>query len=293
MDKREALQTIAAEAAQGKLTFPSHVKVTLRVLRLLDDPDCHIDAIVRLVKAEPLLSARVVAVANSPVLNTSGKTITDARTAMARMGLNTVRTLAVAEVARQLANMPPRPEDRVLSTRLWTHTVHVAALAHVIAKRVTKQDPETALFAGIVHELGGLYLLFRAKDFPCLLETHALVQANGVEQDDGENEGPNEEEGEGTLGRAIMHALSIPEPVLRVVEDLWKGYLTVPPSSLGDTLLLADELAPVRSPLRQGAAAVRSSNGRDIDMVIDGAMLSSILQESAADVESLTQALTG
>jgi HD-like signal output (HDOD) protein len=293
MDKREALQTIAAEAAQGKLTFPSHVKVALRVLRLLDDPDCHIESVLRLVKAEPVLSARVVAVANSPALNTSGKTITDARTAMARMGLRTVRTLAVAEVARQLANMPPRPEDRVLSTRLWSHSVHVAALAHVLAKRVTKQDPETALFAGIVHELGGLYLLFRAKDFPCLLETHALVQANGVEQDDGEDEGPNEEEGEGALGRTIMQALSIPEPVLRVIEHLWKGYLTVPPTSLGDTLLLADELAPVRSPLRPCSTAARSSNAWNMDMMIGGAMLSAILKESAADVESLTQALNG
>jgi HD-like signal output (HDOD) protein len=291
MDKREALQTIAAEAAHGKLTFPAHMQVALRVREVLDDPECHTDDVARLVRAEPVLSARVVAMANSAVLNPSGKVITDARSAIARIGLGTVRTLAVAEVARQLANLPARPEHRVLSTELWTHSVHVAALAHVLAKRVTQQNPETAMFAGIVHELGGLYLLFRAKDFPCLLDSQPLAQTSRAEQDDGENEGPSEDEGEGPVGRAIMQALSIPEPVLLVIEDLWKGYLTMPPVTLGDTLLLADELAPVQSPLRQRLTAARSRKPGDIDMIIGEEKLSEILEESAADVASLTKAL--
>jgi len=46
------------------------------------------------------------------------------------------------------------------------HTAHVASLAHVIARRVTRLDPETALFAGIIHEVGGFYLLSRVKDHP-------------------------------------------------------------------------------------------------------------------------------
>jgi hypothetical protein len=34
---------------------------------------------------------------------------------------------------------------------------------------VTRQDPETALFAGLIHEVGALYLISRANDYPVLL----------------------------------------------------------------------------------------------------------------------------
>ncbi|MES2561491.1 MAG: HDOD domain-containing protein [Pseudomonadota bacterium] len=291
IDKREALQIIAAEAAQGKLTFPAHVQVALRVREILEDPNCHIDRVAQLVNADPMLSARVVAMANSPALNPSGKTVTDPRSGIARIGLATMRALVIAQVAKQLASMPGRQEDRALSAQLWTHSVHVAALAHVLARRVTKQSPETAMFAGIVHELGGLYLLFRAKDFPCLLESAPQTQTNGAEQDESESDAPSEDEGEGAVGRAIMQALTIPEPVMLVIEDLWKGYLSMPPTSLSDTLLLADELAPVQSPLRQRLAGATSSNALNIDMAIGEEMLSEIMEESTSHVSSLIHGL--
>jgi HD-like signal output (HDOD) protein len=291
MEKREALQIISTEAAQGKLTFPAHAQVALRVREVLDDPDCHTEEIARLVNADPMLSARVVAMGNASAINPSGKSITDTRSAIARIGLAAMRALVVAEIAKKLANMPARSEDRALSAQLWTHSVHVAALAHVLARRVTKQSPDTAMFAGIVHELGGLYILFRAQDFPCLLDREPLPQASGTESDEGEDEGPCEDEGEGAVGRAIMKALAIPEPVTRVIEDLWKGYLTLPPSTLGDTLLLADELAAVQSPLRQRLIGATSSNAVNIDMAIGEEMLSEIMQESATQVTSLIEGL--
>ena len=46
----------------------------------------------------------------------------------------------------------------------------MAALAHVLSRRVSHVDAETAMFAGIVHEVGGFYLLSRAEEFPALLE---------------------------------------------------------------------------------------------------------------------------
>ena len=141
-----------------------------------------------------------------------------------------------------------------------------------------------------MHELGALYLIFRAKDFPCLLDSPLMEEAGGADQDEGDAEGPREEEGEGDIGRAIMKALSIPEPVLIAIEDLWEGYLASPPATLGDTLLLADELAPVQSPLRQRFNTERPKLS-NIDSVIGDEMLGQILQESAPDAASLIKAL--
>ena len=51
MDVRSALDAIAADAARGDIVFPTHTEIALRVQRLLDDPDCAIDALGKLVSA--------------------------------------------------------------------------------------------------------------------------------------------------------------------------------------------------------------------------------------------------
>ena len=297
MDRREALKRIAAETAAGDIAFPTSAEVALRVQRALDDPDCHIEAAGRLVQTEPLLAARVVALANSVAFNRSGRVVTEVRIAVQRLGFRMIRALATAVVARQLAGVSTNPRHRLLAEQLWEHSTHVAALAHVLARRVTRQDPETAIFAGVVHEVGAFYLLSRTNDYPCLLEAQPLLET--VAGRDGENEDQDEDEGEeeanaegnGKLGEAVLKKLSVPDKVVEAIENMWKGYMAIPPTSLGDTLLLADSLAPVRSPLR--AMIVTDGPGRqtDIDMVIGADTLSGILKESADEVESMIVAL--
>ena len=109
MDRLELLRTIAAQAGQGELTFPSNVNATLRLQHALDDPDCHIESALTMVMAEPLLSARVVAMANSAAYNRSGKDITNVRAAIARLGFRTLRSLVAGLIMRQLASKISTP----------------------------------------------------------------------------------------------------------------------------------------------------------------------------------------
>lgn len=277
MNIQDALEKIAAEAAQGEMIFPTGTQVTLRVQQALDDPDCSVEQLSKLISAEPILSARVVSVANSVAYNPSGRAISDVRNAVSRLGFSTVRTLATAMVVRQMQGMASLPEHRAMAARLWEHTAHVAALARIIARRVTRQDPEAAFFAGVVHEVGGFYLISRASAFPGLF--------------DGELE-PWHEEGEAQVGRSVLRALDVPANILEAIEVLWSGYLAMPAQSLGDTLLLADQLAPVESPLSNLAGMGQKGIAADIDMLIGDELLSEILADAADEVGSLTAALS-
>jgi HD-like signal output (HDOD) protein len=279
MDLKAILTQIAQTAAADDLIFPTTTEMALRVQRVLDDPDCSIDQLAKLVRADPVLSARVVAVANSVIYNRSGRAIDDPGSAVARIGFNTLRVLAAAVVVRQMEGMARTPAHRALSVRLWEHTAHVAALCQVIARRVTHVNPDTAFFAGIIHEVGGFYLIARAADYPGLLDAgHGSLLA----WDEG---------GAAEVGRAVLRRLSAPAAVSDAVECLWAGYLAMPPQSLGDTLLLADQLAPVESPLSQLAGTGREGTEAKIDVALDDETLSGILEESAADVASLIDAL--
>lgn len=275
MERYQILRKIAAELERGEVSFPTHAQVALKLQRALGDPDCHVDAATRLIKAEPLLAAKVVAVANSTAFNVSSRAIADVRTAVLGLGFRYLLSLASAVVTRQLA-VTSSASTRAMAAQLWEHTAHVAALAHVIARKVTHLDPETAMFAGIVHEVGAFYLISRAGEYPGLLDEDFSAWTDT---------------GEADVGRAVLKALSVPPAVVDAIEVCWQGFLALPPTTLGDTLLLADELAPVESPLRDLDGSPREGMAASIDMLIGEETLSEIMRESADDVRSLTAAL--
>ena len=276
MDVRTALDAIAADAARGDIVFPTHTDIALRVQRLLDDPECSIDALGKLISAEPILAARVLGIANSIAYNPGGRSITDLKSAISRLGFASLRALAAAIIVRQMREMSRDAEHRALAGKLWEHTAHVAALARLIAKRVTHQNPDATFFAGIVHEVGSFYLISRASTFPGLL-TSDLELWHG--------------EGEAAVGRAVLQALEIPAHILEAMEALWSGFLAMPPASLGDTLLLADQLSPIESPIDSLAGMSRQGMDVELELLIDDETLSSILAESTEEVASLIAAL--
>ncbi len=276
MDRLEAFTNIAAQASRGELTFPTNVDATLKLQRALNDPDCHADVAARLVQAEPLLAARTVAIANSVAYNRNGNEVTNVRTAVQRVGFRTLNALAASVIMRQLGSKITQPALKAKASQLWQHSAHVAALSQVIARRVAHLDPETALFAGIVHEVGGFYMLSRAEEYPGLF--------------DGD---PDDwmEHGEVQIGRCVLQKLGVPAAVMAAIEELWIGMRALPPESLGDTLLLANDLSPVASPLHERPGGTTRSSAATIDFVIGEGTLNSIMEESAEEVKSLTSAL--
>lgn len=284
MEKSAILSVLAEEVEQGRLIFPTSVNAAINTKRKLEDPDCSLDTVLKIIQAEPLLSAKVVAIANSTVFNRSGKKITDVRSAVTLIGLRTVRNLATVIVVQQLAGAQTKTD---MVNQLWRHSAYVAALAHVISYRVTKQDAETAMFAGMIHEISWFYLLAREKYYPGLIdETMASAWSS---DDDLEDE--SELDCEIIIGTAILNALSVPVSVLDNIVYMWQGYLSFPPNSLGDTLLIANQLAPVKSPFALPVGQVGEISNIDIDLLVDEETLSDILKDSEDEVRSLTEAL--
>src|SRR5471030_2160922 len=202
MDRLDAFKTIAAQASRGELSFPANVNASLHLQQALSDPDCHVEAAARLIQADPLLAARSVAIANSVAYNRSGTEISSVRAAVQRLGVRTLQSLVAALIVRQIGSQVTDPVLKAKVAQLWEHTAHVAALSQVIARRVTHVDPDTALFAGIVHEVAGFYMLSCAGDFPGILDgdPHDWV-----------------EHGEQAIGHGVLSKLKVPEAVMHAI----------------------------------------------------------------------------
>ena len=277
MNKLEAYGHIAALAIRGDLVFPTSVNAALRVQLALDDPECPIDEAIRLVLAEPQLAARTVALGNSAMFNrTGGPEVTNVRAAIMRIGYHNLFALAAAMVVRQFGSKIADPGLRAKAEQLWQHTVHVACLARIIARSVTYTNPDTALFAAIVHEVGNFYLLSRADEFPGLLE------------DDPENWQPSSEE---IITREVLNKLNIPEPVSTAIQGMRDSFLQIPPESLLDTLLLANHLSPVASPLQAAPRELPPHSESVIDLFIDEEMMEELLAQAGKDAEAMNAAL--
>lgn len=278
VNRLEAFGYIAAQAARGEISLPTSVNAVLRLKNALDKSDCHLDDAIRLVLGEPQLAARTVALANSAAFNRGGDgpALTNVRTAVNRIGYRNLQTLVASLLVRQFGAHISDPALRLKAEQLWQHTAHVAALAQVLARRVTGIDPDTAVFAAIVHEVGGFYLLSRAGEFPGLLDADPENWATLCEE---------------VVSREVMRKLSVPQEVAEAIAGLRAGMMAMPPASLLDTLLLANQYALVPSPLDSRNA----NRPRDVetmtDLVFDEGTLASIQIEAEEAYRTMSAAL--
>lgn len=274
MNRIEAFGYIAAQAARGDISFPTSVNAVLRLQQALNQPDCHLEDAIRLVLGEPQLAARTVALANSSAFN-AGQPITNVRAAVTRIGYRNLQMLVASLAVRQFGSRIQDPVLRAKAEQLWEHTVQVAALAQVFARRVTFVNPDTAMFAGIVHEIGAFYLLSRADEFPGLLDDDDEKWAELCED---------------VVTREVGRRLALPEPVAEAIFELRGCWLHMPPSSLLDTLLLANLYARVPSPLGLEVPLPDHSESA-LDYLVDEATMHTIVEEAAELSSSMGQAV--
>lgn len=279
MNRNEALMLLIEEAHRGDFHFPSSARLAIRIKQTLDDPECHLEAAEKLIQAEPLLAAQVISLANSVIYNPSGREITDLRTAAARLGFQTLRTLSMALVTRQMSGTPNTPEQKKMAAELWQHTAHVAALCRVIAAKIDHKHADAAMFCGLVHEIGGFYLLARSDQYPALLADES-AEPGQIDLVSAEN----------TLTLAVLRNLGVPETVINAVERFTEGFLAAPLATTADALILADYMALVPSPL---AAGHPDTSNALFDEAIESNQFDEMLEESTDEVGSLTRALHG
>jgi len=270
-----AVESINSE----NLTFATSADASLRVMKAVDNPDLSMDGLARIVSAEPLLSAKVVRMANSVALNPMGQTITDVKQAVIRVGVAPIRSLAMALTLDQLRHSQRMTGCRQLANRLWERSVHVASLAYVVARRMTRLPADEAMLAGIVHDLGRFYLLGIAADEhrDLLLDQQALIAAL--------------DELDLMAGRRVLEALGLPESTIEAVAGRTHFSGTMPPQSLADVLFLACWLAPPANPFEDADKREQARAQESAALGLDRQTISDFVTASGDEIYSIALAL--
>lgn len=166
---------LAGEVSDGRVELPAFPDVATRVRKALGEENLSPDQIARVVGSEAGLAARVMTLANSAALNRTGRNITELKTAINRIGHNNVRTAAVAFAISQLRRAEElKPISRELEG-LWREATMVAALCHAIASRTKDVNSDEAMLAGLIHNVGKIYILARARKYGDLFANPAAM----------------------------------------------------------------------------------------------------------------------
>ncbi len=169
MNQRESefefIKGLSAELSSRNLVFPTSLKTTMKIRQALDDADMPSDQVARIISTEPVLSAQVLMLSNTPMFNRTSKKIEELRVAVTLLGFGVVRNIAISVGMKQLKDQQQNTSMSDQMEGLWTRSMRVAALSFVIAKNRTKLSPDKAMVAGLLHDIGKFYILSRAHQY--------------------------------------------------------------------------------------------------------------------------------
>lgn len=223
---------LTAELAAGEVHLPSFPDVAARVQRVLEDPKATPATIAKVLGADAALAARVLRIANSSVFNPGAQPVTELPSAINRLGYDLVRCAAMAFAMRQMKLVDAESALRPQLQELWRKGALVAALGYVVARETRAARPEEALVAGLMHNLGRLYLLVRARGLAGAIEEAGLWDQ--VVHD-----------WHPRIGRLILEHWKFPPAiVLAVAEQNAWDQPSVGGTRLSDVLIVATSLVP-------------------------------------------------
>ncbi|MDR3220505.1 MAG: HDOD domain-containing protein [Candidatus Accumulibacter sp.] len=163
------LADIARELA-GEVLFPTCFDAILRLRKELQDPNLTLARVAQVVQLEPLVAVKLMRLANSAIYAAKGQAVRDLPSAINRLGLNIVRTTAMSVAMGEILHAKAMVGFAKLAQSLWEHSVVSAASARLLAHNFTRIRSEEAMLAGLVHDLGAFYMLYRGAQYPELRE---------------------------------------------------------------------------------------------------------------------------
>jgi HD-like signal output (HDOD) protein len=275
-----AFRHAVTTATVGELNFPTSLAASQRVLAAIDNSGIGLAALGKIIVAEPLLSAKVIRLANSVALNPANTPVRDIRQAVLCVGIDLTRALAMVLMMEQLRQAPRHGPCRDLANRLWERSIHVAALSYVLARKLTRLNADEVMFAAIVHDLGRFYLLSRVADYPALLDDPAILAQTINDL-------------AGYASAMVLDRLKLPAAVVDTILAAHDCNASMPPQSATDILFIARAISPRRDPFqelderRESAAQADGSAALGIDQ----RTLDELIAESGDEIHSIIVAL--
>ena len=257
--------------------FPENM---MRMREALNSPDSSLESVALVIQTDPLLTVRLLRMANSAMLHRGPVEIIDLKIAISRIGMDMVRNTATSMAMDQTFKVSKDSPvyDFIEETRI--HCSQVSALSYLLAKRhQPRLGTDEAMLAGLVHDVGKFYILSRIVNYPELCDDPRNM--DGVLQD-----------WHPVVGRAIIETWGFPEAVAEAADEhelLEREHYGA--ADITDIVIVANQLAHLDIDDSEAQQAlVLLPSFRKVGIGPDE--LKVLLEESEEEINSITTALS-
>jgi HD-like signal output (HDOD) protein len=153
-----ATPTVIESFIQGASRLPVMPKATVRLLELLEFPDCTAQELAEVIETEPALAVRLLKLANSPFYGQRGRIASVAK-AVVVLGAKTIRSLAMAVWTHTLKAQMRNAEEMMLMMPLLQHGLATGVAAQMLVDKTHRSLAEDAFMAGLLHDIGRVALV--------------------------------------------------------------------------------------------------------------------------------------
>lgn len=231
----------AQKVLQAVPALPAVSPAALQLIRLLGREDADATDVLRCLKHDPSLTARLLRLCNSAALGLPQEVVSVDQ-ALFLLGYRTLHELAV-QAALGDALSAALPPYAIEPRTLWRHSVVTARAAELLAEKCPNEapPPDLAFTAALLHDIGKL-VLAQVMDGPaCAAIRHAL-EVEGRPWIEAERQALQTDHAE--VGAALLERWELPRPIIHAVAAHHQPCRTCHPP-LCELIHLADCLAHV------------------------------------------------
>ncbi|MDO9423760.1 MAG: HDOD domain-containing protein [Methylobacter sp.] len=165
--KNKLLMDCYRHMQSDNLVLPTIPDVSFKIRRAINDDKSSVSSIARIVQIDPSITAKLIQIANSP-LYIGRKKIESCPEALTRLGLKTAQDIITAVAMKSVFNAKS-PLIRQKMTELWLHSSYIASISAVFAHKIPGFDPDRAMLAGLIHDIGIVPILTYADKHPDII----------------------------------------------------------------------------------------------------------------------------
>ncbi|MGR9091246.1 MAG: HDOD domain-containing protein [Gammaproteobacteria bacterium] len=207
------------------IVLPSVPDVALKIREVANNPDASVEDVARIIRADASTTAYCISIANSAAKRGVSK-VDNVLDAVIRLGIGPTRDLVVAYTVRSLFSGTSTAAKKLMH-EAWQHSCRIAALSYILARDVGRLNPERALLAGLLHDIGVTVLIKESQSHKVLIDDPVLFDRLCHELS-------------GQIGAMVLRAWKFPDVfVTAALEAEFFGKPTVDRIQLSDVVMLA------------------------------------------------------
>ena len=165
---KEFVGAVREDLRTNNIYLPTLPTLAFEALLVINDAGSSAADLEKVISKDAALTARLIRYANSPLYRGT-HTVTAIKLAITRIGFQRVKNAVYAVSMKEVFRTPIKAIEQRME-ELWTHSVKVGAQAAILAKDHPRLDPDVALVAGLVHDIGKIPLLIKACEYEELSE---------------------------------------------------------------------------------------------------------------------------